>query len=191
MFDEKSSKCIGIYKGYTQIMFDEKSSKWIGIYKGYIQIMFWLYIIAAVVLGIIGLFVDITNVPLLDSLILLSGGALVALVHLVTNMLLLNFLNNVQVIRESVEKKPVANNNVVNNSPSTNRAVTQDSVMWTCTKCNNSNFHTSNYCEKCGTRKVELKAKATVNSNEWKCPNCGTIHQNYIGTCGCGERKPN
>ncbi len=27
-------------------------------------------------------------------------------------------------------------------------------------------------------------------SNEWKCPKCGTIHQNYVGTCGCGETKP-
>ncbi|MBQ9514575.1 MAG: hypothetical protein IJR57_00555 [Ruminococcus sp.] len=26
--------------------------------------------------------------------------------------------------------------------------------------------------------------------NEWKCPNCGKINQNYVGTCGCGERKP-
>ena len=26
--------------------------------------------------------------------------------------------------------------------------------------------------------------------NEWKCPSCGKINQNYVGTCGCGERKP-
>ena len=26
---------------------------------------------------------------------------------------------------------------------------------------------------------------------EWKCPNCGKINQNYVGTCGCGEKKPN
>ena len=27
--------------------------------------------------------------------------------------------------------------------------------------------------------------------HEWKCPNCGKINQNYVGTCGCGEKKPN
>lgn len=26
--------------------------------------------------------------------------------------------------------------------------------------------------------------------NEWKCPNCGAINQNYTGTCGCGQQKP-
>ncbi len=26
--------------------------------------------------------------------------------------------------------------------------------------------------------------------NEWKCPACGVINQNYVGTCGCGQTKP-
>ena len=25
---------------------------------------------------------------------------------------------------------------------------------------------------------------------EWKCPKCGRINANYVGTCGCGEHKP-
>ena len=29
-----------------------------------------------------------------------------------------------------------------------------------------------------------------AGENEWKCPNCGVINQNYVGTCGCGEAKP-
>lgn len=27
-------------------------------------------------------------------------------------------------------------------------------------------------------------------TKEWKCPKCGKINQNYVGTCGCGESKP-
>ena len=27
-------------------------------------------------------------------------------------------------------------------------------------------------------------------AHEWKCPSCGKINQNYVGTCGCGEAKP-
>lgn len=26
---------------------------------------------------------------------------------------------------------------------------------------------------------------------EWKCPKCGRINQSYVGSCGCGEKKPN
>ena len=29
-----------------------------------------------------------------------------------------------------------------------------------------------------------------VAANEWKCPKCGVINQNYVGTCGCGAQKP-
>lgn len=39
------------------------------------------------------------------------------------------------------------------------------------------------------TKESEEK-EAEPNSNEWKCPKCGKIHQNYVGTCGCGEKKP-
>lgn len=31
---------------------------------------------------------------------------------------------------------------------------------------------------------------ATPSENEWQCSNCGKIHNKYVGTCGCGERKP-
>lgn len=40
--------------------------------------------------------------------------------------------------------------------------------------------------------KAENKTQVsdTYGACEWKCPKCGKIHQNYVGTCGCGERKP-
>lgn len=28
------------------------------------------------------------------------------------------------------------------------------------------------------------------SANEWKCPKCGKINQNYVSSCGCGETKP-
>lgn len=33
-------------------------------------------------------------------------------------------------------------------------------------------------------------APTHVSDNEWKCPNCGKVNQNYTGTCGCGQQKP-
>ena len=35
-----------------------------------------------------------------------------------------------------------------------------------------------------------LAPKGSVVSGEWKCPKCGRVNQNYVGTCGCGEIKP-
>lgn len=29
----------------------------------------------------------------------------------------------------------------------------------------------------------------TAGANEWKCPKCGKINQNYVGSCGCGHLK--
>ena len=28
-----------------------------------------------------------------------------------------------------------------------------------------------------------------AGAGEWKCPSCGRINQNYVGTCGCGQVK--
>ena len=36
----------------------------------------------------------------------------------------------------------------------------------------------------------QSKMKKEPSENEWKCPKCGSINQNYVGTCGCGEVKP-
>jgi len=40
------------------------------------------------------------------------------------------------------------------------------------------------------SKKPELPEREPL-AHEWKCPNCGKINQNYVGTCGCGEAKPN
>lgn len=35
------------------------------------------------------------------------------------------------------------------------------------------------------------RASAPVNSTYgWKCPSCGRVNANYVGTCACGKRKP-
>lgn len=31
--------------------------------------------------------------------------------------------------------------------------------------------------------------KGVVKSNEWRCPECGKINPNYVGTCSCGHSK--
>ena len=34
------------------------------------------------------------------------------------------------------------------------------------------------------------QGNAEPAAGEWKCPKCGKINKNYVGTCGCGEEKP-
>lgn len=40
------------------------------------------------------------------------------------------------------------------------------------------------------TYNTKISDKIPISNNEWKCPNCGKINQNYTGTCGCGQQKP-
>lgn len=36
----------------------------------------------------------------------------------------------------------------------------------------------------------DIKAKKEPTKDEWKCPKCGKINANYVGSCGCGTKKP-
>ena len=51
-------------------------------------------------------------------------------------------------------------------------------------------------CENCGEKYVPsmtaiIFAPHRGLTKYLKCPNCGKINQNYVGSCGCGEIKPN
>lgn len=85
-------------------MFNEKSEIWIKIFRYYTVFIFGLEAICAAVLGICGLTetICITDLVLIDALFLAFCGYLVTFVHLVTNMLTVQFLNNVNEIRQSL-----------------------------------------------------------------------------------------
>ena len=87
-------------------MFDEKSGKWIQIFKGYTKVMFWAYIAMGVVLFFAGLAGELYWIDgeFIDGIAGLLCGAFAAFVHLVVHMLIIQFLNNVQVIREKLEQ---------------------------------------------------------------------------------------
>ncbi len=97
-------------------MFNEKSGKWIRIFKIYTKVMFWLCISVAVVCCLSRWADGIWNITarwypgfwytgesVIDGLICLVGGGILAFAQLVVNMLILQYLNNIQIIREKVE----------------------------------------------------------------------------------------
>ena len=102
MFREKIGK-------WNQNMFDEKNGKWIKIYKKITVVLFWLF----VALGVFAFFDNWLGGEFfnsnyfgyfLDGILLLAVFICVGYVQLVSNMLIIQFLNNVQIIREKIEK---------------------------------------------------------------------------------------
>lgn len=91
-------------------MFNEKSGKWIKIYKGITVALFFVFIVFGMVAGIGDAscsFFDIDlggDIGLFDFLIWVVLGSFVGYVQLVFNMLIIQLLNNVQIIREKNEK---------------------------------------------------------------------------------------
>lgn len=70
-------------------------------------------------------------------------------------------------------------------------------VDWVCPKCQHINSRLLTKCIVCGESIVnnsfEAVSVSTVQAgtNEWKCIRCGRDNKNYVGTCGCGQSKPN
>lgn len=77
-------------------------------------------------------------------------------------------------------------------TPSYFKADAVNEHKWTCKKCGSSWSNSTAFCCSCGEKKPAC-APAKENlptENEWKCPTCGRLNMNYVGTCGCGQVKP-
>ena len=90
-------------------MFDEKSRKWIEVYKCLTVITFFVFIALGIVAGIgdaADSFLDLDLggcTIVFDFLVWAIIGIIVGFIQLTFNMLVIQLLNNVQVIREKVE----------------------------------------------------------------------------------------
>ena len=65
----------------------------------------------------------------------------------------------------------------------------QSSMFVDCPNCGEINTTKNEYCFKCHQRLSKSPLQNTT-SNKWYCPVCGKENQGYVGTCGCGTRKP-
>lgn len=89
-------------------MFNEKSEKWIKIYKTISIVVFWCWVA-------VGVFAAYDNIAIgnifdiyiggyfLPSVVLVLCGIALGYIQLVVSMLIIQFLNNVQTIREKIE----------------------------------------------------------------------------------------
>ena len=73
--------------------------------------------------------------------------------------------------------------------PKESRKKMNVSTKWLCPKCGNSNPANIRYCSNCSCQKPNFEP-ISAQTDVWQCPKCGKINQNYVGTCGCGTRKP-
>lgn len=93
-------------------MFGEKSEKWIKIYRGLTIALFWLYIAFGILAGIGDSSAEFLDIGIggdddgfLDFIVWVLAGGFVGFIQLATNMLIVQFFNNVQIIREKIESK--------------------------------------------------------------------------------------
>ena len=87
-------------------MFDEKSGVWIKIYRIYTIVMFWVLLIVGFILCCVAWSDELYIIEdyFLNGLLFLLAGAFLAFTQLIINMLIIQLLNNIQQIRQKVDK---------------------------------------------------------------------------------------
>lgn len=82
-----------------------------------------------------------------------------------------------------------------NGSPSTTGSsgnyTPTESMFVKCPKCSEMNSSNNQHCFKCGSSLRPSQNVPRDGVESWICPNCGKSNSHYIGTCGCGQKKPN
>lgn len=108
-----------------------------------------------------------------------------------TGMMIAAFLEIIAIIFACAIQKVNASANKAFDSYITkeSRKKTNASTKWLCPKCGNSNPANIRYCSNCSCQKPNFEP-ISAQTDVWQCPKCGKINQNYVGTCGCGTRKP-
>ena len=108
-----------------------------------------------------------------------------------TGMMIAAFLEIIAIIFACAIQKVNASANKAFDSYITkeSREKTKVSTKWLCPKCGNSNPANIRYCSNCSCQKPNFEP-ISAQTDVWQCPKCGKINQNYVGTCGCGTRKP-
>ncbi len=120
-------------------------------------------------------YAQITNVNTISNGIVLENGVSIYKVIIDNETTVVNLIKEKMGLKVDKEERVLHVENIAN---------------WTCPKCGIINKGV-NKCSICGTAVSSSKLFADADSyNMWICPKCGKKNHNYIGTCGCGTRKP-
>lgn len=121
-------------------------------------------------------------------------GGLISLATSASNESIAN-----QIFEEMKQYNPSIN--IFNVNSSTDKAaditeITENKSEWVCSNCQTVNSFYFRRCSSCGSTRPQPKINTVQKENrqtlssEWICPECGKSNQSYVGTCGCGTRKP-
>ncbi len=137
-------------------MFNEKSHAWIKIYKIITIVLCFTFATLGFIFGIGDASAEYMDIGIggdddgfLDFMLWQIVGVAVGFIHLVSNMLVIQLLNNVQLIRESVYQEPEAQASVYPTAVAPQVADTS----WYCSTCGTHNDQNAKFCIKCGSPK--------------------------------------
>lgn len=80
-------------------------------------------------------------------------------------------------------------NSTSNNTNISDQKHQSSSMFIICPYCGEENSIRNEQCFRCH-RIINTHTKEDIPTDGWICPKCKKVNANYVGTCGCGERKP-
>ena len=104
----------------------------------------------------------------LIGIAIIAGGVLFA----ATGFYLLRCIASITDDVEAIRNAPI-------NTASSDSA--SDSVSWLSAAASGGSI---------GSSSGRSLQQASPKQGTWKCPACGRVNANYVGTCGCGQKKP-
>ena len=85
------------------------------------------------------------------------------------------------------------NSNKENSNTTPNQKNQSSSMFVNCPYCGEENSIRNEKCFRCHriiNTHASVVSKDDIPTDGWVCPKCKKVNAKYVGTCGCGERKP-
>ena len=98
-------------------------------------------------------------------------------------MIIFGIADIIVALAEKSENKS-SNNTIHNQKQQSN------SMIIICPYCGEENSIRNENCIRCHRIINTHTPTDNISTDGWVCPKCKNVNAKYVGTCGCGERKP-